>query len=139
MFPGHCSETSITLSAPTEPRKDRKAKVKAQIHALVPPLCERAPIAVTHVERVQARYGKSLSDSYGGIAKSGFILKSRCSAQHRVKVPRSRLSEVKYPKRRVLLQSIGVATHAPKQGRRFIDSFHPNASFCCLFPARFHF
>ncbi|GFS28586.1 hypothetical protein Acr_00g0002640 [Actinidia rufa] len=55
LFPGHCSETSITLSAPTEPRKDRKAKVKAQIHALVPPLCERAPIAVTHVERVKAR------------------------------------------------------------------------------------
>ena len=26
--------------------------------------------------------------------------------------------EVKYPKRRVLLQSIGVATDAPKQGRR---------------------
>ena len=24
--------------------------MKAQIHALVPPLCERAPIAVTHVE-----------------------------------------------------------------------------------------
>jgi len=55
LFPGHCSETSITLSAPTEPRKDRKAKVKAQLHALVPPLCERAPIAVTHVERVKAR------------------------------------------------------------------------------------